>query len=471
MNLIKTLILLASLAAASTAAEPAPRSTRQYARAAPDEYDQLAKKFAPLIRFQLRGWPYKEELQSVLVAGIRRFPDEQYFSTSVDYFLSRVYMQDGNGNRAPNQPSPLSTSNLNYLRGGDDNQFLWVDGNVKADPSLPAETRWLNGNRNMEGVPMYTFVVPKANGVVDLHFQPYNLGKSTPLGRVGNHVGDWEHVIVRTQYGNPISIDYPTHSGDGVRVVPANDRRVKWVGTHPVVYTALGSHGSWPEAKKNVYKTVVLVYDLTDETGDNGPQWQTWNNVKSIMYRSGGNYPGEDAWLNYRGRFGNKGVDDCWHQKLTGTCLLGDGPRGPSRNLLGPPAQILATPNGDQSSVSFYLDAGAAQFAAGNGFKYVGVHLHCPGTKILWDNGDVERWGVVGFKGTGDLGYQITTDRCKDGRDRHVNNYEVAFCTSTDSKSCSKKSGYRNVRVFQDGNEVKALGVRISDPDPWSWNY
>ncbi|KAI8831709.1 hypothetical protein BC829DRAFT_103031 [Chytridium lagenaria] len=454
--LLKNLILLASTIALAVCGDAASsRASRHAPRAAPAEYETLARTYAPLVRFH---------------------PSEQYFSTSVDYFLSKVYMQDGNGNRVPNQP-PLTPYNLDFLRqaGQDDTgKFLWVDGNVKATPDLPGELAFLKGSSNMNGVPMYAFIVPKSNGVVDIfywHFSPYNLGKNTPLGWVDDHVGDWERfIIVRTVNGQAVSLDYYTHGGQGVRVVPANDKRVQWVGTHPVVYTALGSHGMWPQAAKNTYKTVVLVYDLVDETGDNGSQWQTWNNVSTIMYRPYGGYTGAESFLNYKGRYGNKGETDCWYYSAAGSCTLATGPEGPSRWLLGPPGQVLASPGGDTSTVTFYIDAGTAKNAANLGLGFVGVHLHCPGTNILGDNGDVERWGVVGFKGTGDLKYTITTDRCRKGRDRHVDNYEVAFCTSTDSNSCGRKSGYRNVKVFNAGSETKSLGVAIADPDPWGWN-
>ncbi|KAJ3201224.1 Vacuolar protein sorting-associated protein 62, partial [Dinochytrium kinnereticum] len=290
------------------------------------------------------------------------------------------------------------------------------------------------------------------------------LGKSTPLGRVGNHVGDWERFVVRTQNGQALSLDYNAHGGDGARVVPVNDRRVKWVDGHPVVYAALGSHGSWPTTGVNTYKTVALVYDLTDETADNGSQWQTWLNVKTIEYKRNGAYSGDESFMNYRGRYGNKGKTDCWFYDLTKLCMLADGPPGPNRRglLEGPPAQTLATPGGDNSRMSFYLDPETST----NGFGFVGVHIYCPGTEIFGDSGDVERWGVVPVQ-NGNLAYTITTDRCRKGRERRVDRYEVALCTSSDPNSCSKRSGYRKIKVFNAGSETNALGVVVSDPDPW----
>ncbi|KAI8832538.1 hypothetical protein BC829DRAFT_448945 [Chytridium lagenaria] len=428
-SLKKSFALLSLLSSAVVHAAPILER-----RQAPGDLEQLAKTFAPLMRFH---------------------PQEQYFSTSVEYFLSRAYLKDDAGNRIPDQPA-LTLSNLDFLqrtRNTDDSgTWISVDGNLDADPNLAPEMRFLEGSRNMNGVPMYAVVVPKANGVVDIFY----LGKSTPLGRVGNHVGDWERFVVRTINGRAVSFDFHAHGSAGVRVVPANDRRVQFVGTHPVVYVALGSHGSWPQTGRNTYKTVALVYDLVDEAA--GWRYKGFNPQ----------FTGDLSWINYRGKYGNKGVNDCWFYDLTDTCKLGGGPSSLYRPSLleAPPGQILATPGGDRSTVSFFLDASTRANAPG-GFGFVAVHIYCPGTEIFGDSGDVERWGVVPLKPSNDLAYTITTDRCRTGRSRRVDRYEVAFCTSSDQNSCSRRSGYRTIRVFNNGAQTEALGVNVSDVDPW----
>ncbi|KAJ3099972.1 Vacuolar protein sorting-associated protein 62 [Phlyctochytrium planicorne] len=448
---IKNLILLTSLAASSAlalVAAPSPNLTARDAPVSP-ELQQLVQKYAPLIRFH---------------------PDEKAYVTSVDYFLShpRVYLRDEAGNRPANTPA-LSTSNLDFLQkqGQDDSsKYLWVDGNVVADPDLPAENQFLYGNRDVTGVPIYAFIVPKANGVTDIYY----IGKSSPLGIVDDHVGDWERFIVRTQNGQAIALDYYTHGGQGVRVVPANDPRVQWVGTHPVVYSAQGSHGSWPQAGSNVYVTVAGLYDLTDETADGGSQWRTWENVKPVIYKPNGGYTDDLAFLNFRGRYGNKGDESCWFFQYTKACALATGPQGPNRNFSGYLGQVLASNGGDNSRITFSIDQDLANRAAAQNLPYIAIHIHCPGTPIFGDNGDVERWGVVPFQQS-QLQYTITTDRCRKGRDRYVKNYEIAFCTANDQNACTRKSGgERALKVLENGSEVKKLGVNANDLDPWWFN-
>ncbi|KAJ3331192.1 Vacuolar protein sorting-associated protein 62 [Blyttiomyces sp. JEL0837] len=425
-------------------------------------------------------------------------PDEKYFSTSVDYMFQHWTLKI-NGQTVANQPTPLSYSNLGYLRsiGTDDsNAYLTVAGNVIADDTLPPETQFLQGpNPATANAPIYAFIVPKPNNVVDIYywaFSPYNLGKSSPLGRVDDHVADWEHFMVRTVNGQAVSVSYYTHStGTGVGTVSVNDPSVKWVGTHPVSYSALGSHGMWPQPGSNVYKTVLGLYKLTDDTGD-GVQWNTWNNVYPINYQYGGGYTGDLSWLNYNGHYGNPGDYSCWFAKAVGSCELADGPPGPNRDMRGPPrklfyftsslfvynivltllrqnvppAHVLATFNSDpdHSVYNFQIDAGVAAAAAAKGYTYVAVHQHCYASS---SGDDTDNWGFVPFQGTGNLNYSVTTDRCKKDRSRHVGTYGIAFCTAASESTCPSASDMRAVKTYNGNTVGDTKAALLTDLDIW----
>ena len=67
------------------------------------------------------------------------------------------------------------------------------------------------------------------------------------IGELGNHVGDWERIQVRFNYNGtgtpvPTRVSFSEHSG----IVNYNwgDTNLTLVGgTHPVAYSANGSHG------------------------------------------------------------------------------------------------------------------------------------------------------------------------------------------------------------------------------------
>lgn len=63
--------------------------------------------------------------------------------------------------------------------------------------------------------PAVLVVVEKEDGVVDafwFFFYSYNLGNAVFNVRFGNHVGDWEHTVVRFQHGEPKAIFFSEHS-------------------------------------------------------------------------------------------------------------------------------------------------------------------------------------------------------------------------------------------------------------------
>jgi hypothetical protein len=43
-------------------------------------------------------------------------------------------------------------------------------------------------------------------------FYSYNLGNAVFNIRFGNHVGDWEHTVVRFQHGEPKAVFFSEHS-------------------------------------------------------------------------------------------------------------------------------------------------------------------------------------------------------------------------------------------------------------------
>jgi hypothetical protein len=73
---------------------------------------------------------------------------------------------------------------------------------------------------------------------------------------------------------------------------------------------------------------VLDAFKLVDSTDDKGAIWDTQNHVVSTQYWESPEsrrkiwHKGEDSWLGYRGRWGNKGNNDCWWFKLVGVCQV-----------------------------------------------------------------------------------------------------------------------------------------------------
>ena len=110
--------------------------------------------------------------------------------------MYNTQVKDEHGNEVEDVPRPLTLSNLDKVPAS---TYL----SVLNTSSSYAPTMGQNPTTN--SVPVYTFIVPKEGGIVDLFywiFTPYNVGKTIPaLGTVGSHVGDWERMMVRTLNG------------------------------------------------------------------------------------------------------------------------------------------------------------------------------------------------------------------------------------------------------------------------------
>lgn len=78
---------------------------------------------------------------------------------------------------------------------------------------LPLRRESTTGGRS--DAPAILLVMDKGNGIVDafwFYFYSFNLGNVVFNVRFGNHVGDWEHCLVRFHHGKPKALFFSAHS-------------------------------------------------------------------------------------------------------------------------------------------------------------------------------------------------------------------------------------------------------------------
>lgn len=121
------------------------------------------------------------------------------------------------------------------------------------------------------------------------YFYSYNLGRPVLKMRFGNHVGDWEHSLVRFVDGVPKAMFLSAHSGGkalswesvekrGVLTDDGEEKR--WV-ERPVVFAAEGSHALYAKAGDHPY---ILPGGLLKDTADRGHLWDPTKNFVSYYY-------------------------------------------------------------------------------------------------------------------------------------------------------------------------------------------
>ena len=187
--------------------------------------------------------------------------DEKYFASSVDFALEHLTRE---------------LSPYGYM------------GFVEGVDSPGYKTDYFYGDK--QNMKAYGFIVEKEYTYIDLSyyiFFPYNKAKEFLGMEFGNHIGDWEHVIVRLKvsieggqtYIEPVFAQYGIHS---LRKYIAWDNLPRYNETHPIGFIANGSHGIWPNAGKNVYTDLVII-KLTDICSE-GENWDLWENGNLETY-------------------------------------------------------------------------------------------------------------------------------------------------------------------------------------------
>jgi len=270
-------------------------------------------------------------------------------------------------------PSSVEFAFPEMTRFTDDEGKRWIRSTEPL--GSPSDTLPFFGGE-LDNAPVYAFYADKGMDVVDLVYffwYPYNRGKEVVDTIWGNHVGDWEHITVRLLRGEddvltPSQVYLSAHSFGGVYEWSEVER---FEDTHPVVYSAEGSHGVWSTPGDHVYMSIgeevlgvcvtLVCTDLTDITSA-GTAWDTWENVAGFDFVEQEGLDGESwpVWMSedftapgeapaevpgggpiYR--WGN--VEDCSTigvdiSDLIGVCRLEDGPTGPiSKNVWGPDLQ------------------------------------------------------------------------------------------------------------------------------------
>ncbi|KAF6812214.1 vacuolar protein sorting-associated protein 62 [Colletotrichum plurivorum] len=89
----------------------------------------------------------------------------------------------------------------------------------------------------------------------------------------GDHVGDWEHNMVRFRDGKPVGIYYSQHMGGSA--YDWDDSKVSKADGRPVVYSARGTHANYPAPGHQVHDAAI--FDYCDEG-------QKWDPVLSAYF-------------------------------------------------------------------------------------------------------------------------------------------------------------------------------------------
>ncbi|KIW87275.1 uncharacterized protein Z519_12178 [Cladophialophora bantiana CBS 173.52] len=157
---------------------------------------------------------------------------------------------------------------------------------------------------------------------------------SKPGDHYGNHLGDWEHNMIRFENGNPTGIYFSHHTG-GEACAWEDEACLSKQGERPVVFSARGSHANYPSEGSHVHDEALI------DIADKGRLWDPVKRAYFYHYDQhsetftaadpGGTDPTD--WLAFNGSWGDKQYPDSDPRQETvpyfGLRKYNNGPNGP----------------------------------------------------------------------------------------------------------------------------------------------
>ncbi|EAW13808.1 uncharacterized protein ACLA_068350 [Aspergillus clavatus NRRL 1] len=196
----------------------------------------------------------------------------------------------------------------------------------------PIEIRETGGRSD---APAVLLVIDKGDGIVDafwFFFYSFNLGNVVLNVRFGNHVGDWEHCLVRFHHGRPKALFFSAHSAGEAYSYEA----VEKIGQRPVIYSALGTHAMYATPGVHPY---ILPGGLLHDQTDRGPLWDpllnshmyTYDPTNDTLRASTASPLAPTEWFYFNGHWGDKfyPLGDRRQYRFAGQYHYVNGPLGP----------------------------------------------------------------------------------------------------------------------------------------------
>ncbi|KAJ4823250.1 hypothetical protein Tsubulata_032205 [Turnera subulata] len=231
-------------------------------------------------------------------------PDEKYLPASVDWYFKNgaiLYNREDEAN-----PVPIQPNGSNLPQGGANDGAYWVD--LPVDES--AKERVKKGD--LQDTEVYLHIKPALGAtftdIVTWVFYPFN-GPSRakvqpiniPLGKIGEHIGDWEHVTSRVSNfnGELWSIYCSAHSGGSwydASQVEFKD------GNKPVAYASLNGHAMY--AKPGLVLQGGGGIGIRNDSAKSDKLLNTGSRFSVVSAEYMGTAVIEPPWLNYLRKWG-----------------------------------------------------------------------------------------------------------------------------------------------------------------------
>ncbi|KAK1413375.1 hypothetical protein QVD17_35147 [Tagetes erecta] len=261
------------------------------------------------VKNNLKAMPNLSQVETLIEAYspvVYFHPDEEYFPSSVNWFFENGALLYEKGKES--EPSTIRPDGSNLPQGGCNDDSYWLD--LPTDDS--AKERVKKGDlanscayfriKPMFGgtftdIPVWVFY--PFNGPARAKVEIFNVS----LGKIGEHVGDWEHLTLRvSNYNGELkSVYFSEHSGG--QLIDSSDVEFE-NGNKAVAYASLHGHAFYP-------KTGLVLQGrgrigIRNDTSKGGMRMDTGVAPMVVAAEYLGPAVVEPPWLNYSRKWGPK---------------------------------------------------------------------------------------------------------------------------------------------------------------------
>ncbi|XP_022897677.1 uncharacterized protein LOC111411369 [Olea europaea var. sylvestris] len=233
-------------------------------------------------------------------------PDENYLPSSLTWFFENGALLYTKGQES--NPIAIDSTGSNLPQGGGNDGSYWID--LPMD-DIEKERVKLG---DLQDAYAYLHVKPMFGATfTDIAiwiFYPFN-GPSRAkvgffnvhMGKIGEHVGDWEHVTLRiSNFNGELKAVYFSQHNKGVWV-EASELEFE-NGNKPVVYSSLHGHASYP--KPGLVLLGKRKMGIRDDTGKGTFSMDTGEKFSVVNADYMGSMYENPPWLNYTREWGPK---------------------------------------------------------------------------------------------------------------------------------------------------------------------
>lgn len=292
---------------------------------------------------------------------IHLYSEEKYYPGDILTYLPHFRLVTSDAEVVVEQPLKLSDLKNEYNVSGNvvSSDVLYLD----TQDEFETEPKWLRGTSPEYGTGLtkdassILIVVDKGNGWIDaywFYFYPFNLGPFIMgYGPWGNHIGDWEHSLVRFYNEKPVYVWMSAHGGGASYTYNCIEKKDRWkvkpdgkfdkseVIKRPLLFSARGTHANYASVGQHAHDVPFFFSALSDFT-DRGILWDPSMRFHGFTYDGESFHEKEGqrigtSWLYFLGQWGNKQLK--WNDPRQKWCPVQwkyiDGPKGPAaKNLV-----------------------------------------------------------------------------------------------------------------------------------------